>query len=134
LERDSTCLPIDTVPETDGLTKRVNNTFQQLLRYFCCDDGSDRRDMLPQVEFAYNAARALGIEQTPFHANLAFHKRSHMTCCSACGHQFQFRKTALAGGASAEALRGCARMPVGTYLNLHAVGDGKTHAVPRLAW
>jgi hypothetical protein len=56
-------------PETDGLTERVNNTFQQLLRCFCCYDGSDWATLLPQVEFAYNASRALGIEHTPFEAN-----------------------------------------------------------------
>jgi hypothetical protein len=28
--------------------------------------------MLPQVEFAYNASRALGIEHTPFEANFEF--------------------------------------------------------------
>jgi hypothetical protein len=40
-------------PETNGLTERVNNTFQQLLRCFCCYDGSDWTTLLPQVEFAY---------------------------------------------------------------------------------
>jgi hypothetical protein len=58
--------------ETDGLTERVNNTFQQLLRCFCCHDGSDWTTLLPQVEFAYNASRALGIEHTPFEANFGF--------------------------------------------------------------
>jgi hypothetical protein len=28
--------------------------------------------MLPQVKFAYNASRALGVEHTPFEANFAF--------------------------------------------------------------
>jgi hypothetical protein len=28
--------------------------------------------MMPQVEFAYNATRALGIEHTPFEANFGF--------------------------------------------------------------
>jgi putative transposase len=59
-------------PETDGLTERVNITFQQLLRCFCCYDGSDWTTLLPQVEFAYNASRALGIEHTPFEANFGF--------------------------------------------------------------
>jgi hypothetical protein len=55
--------------ETYGLTKRVNGTFQQLLRCFSCYDGSDWTMLLPQVEFAYNASRALGIDHTPFEAN-----------------------------------------------------------------
>jgi hypothetical protein len=59
-------------PETDGLRERVNITFQQLLRCFCCYDGSDWTTLLPQVEFAYNASRALGIEHTPFEANFGF--------------------------------------------------------------
>jgi hypothetical protein len=49
-------------PKTDGLTERVNNTFHHLLRCFCCYDGSNWTDMLPKVEFAYNATKALGIE------------------------------------------------------------------------
>jgi putative transposase len=59
-------------PKTDGLTERVNNTFQQLLRCFYCYDGSDWTTLLPQVEFAHNTSRALGIEHTPFEANYGF--------------------------------------------------------------
>jgi hypothetical protein len=58
--------------ETDRLIKRVNNTFQQLLRCFCCYDGSDWTTLLLQVEFAYNASRALGIEHTPLEAYFGF--------------------------------------------------------------
>jgi hypothetical protein len=44
------------------------------------------------------------------------------------------RVKAPAGGAAAAAPeRGCARMPVGTYLYLHAVGAGNPIAVPGLA-
>jgi hypothetical protein len=53
-------------PETDGLAERVDSTFQELLRCLCCYDGSNWTTLLPQVEFAYNASRALGIEHTPF--------------------------------------------------------------------
>jgi putative transposase len=59
-------------PGTDGLTERVNNTFQQVLRCFCCYDNYDWTTLLPQVELAYNASRALGIEHTPFEANFGF--------------------------------------------------------------
>jgi hypothetical protein len=81
-------------PETCGLTERVNITFQQLLRCLCCYDGSDWTMLLPQVEFAYNASRALGIEHT-HRSRLILDSllRSLLTCCSACDHQFQFRKT-----------------------------------------
>jgi hypothetical protein len=59
-------------PETDGLMERVDNTFHHLLRCFCCYDGSNWTYMLPQVEFAYNASRALGIEHNPFEASFGF--------------------------------------------------------------
>jgi hypothetical protein len=59
-------------PETYGLTERVNITFQRLLRCFCCYDGTNWTDLLPQVRFAYNATRALGIEHTPFEASFGF--------------------------------------------------------------
>jgi hypothetical protein len=52
--------------ETDGLTERVNNTFQQLMRCFCCYDVSNWANLLPKVKFAYNATRGLGIEHSPF--------------------------------------------------------------------
>jgi hypothetical protein len=58
--------------ETDRLTERVNNTFQQLLRCFCCYDGSNIIDLLHEVEFAYTATCALGIEHTPFEASFGF--------------------------------------------------------------
>jgi hypothetical protein len=50
----------------------VNITFPQLLRCFCCYDGSDWTTLIPQAEFAYNASRALGIKHTPFEANFGF--------------------------------------------------------------
>jgi hypothetical protein len=59
-------------PETDGLTERVNIAFQQLLRCLCCSDGTNWTNMFPQMEFTYNASRALGIEHTPFEANFGF--------------------------------------------------------------
>jgi hypothetical protein len=62
-------------PETDGLAERVKSTFQQLLRCFCCYDGSDWTTLLPQVEFAYKAFRALGIDHTPFEANFGFSQK-----------------------------------------------------------
>jgi hypothetical protein len=59
-------------PETDGLTERVNITFQWLARSFSCYDGINRINLLPQAEVAYNANRGLGIEHTPFEANFGF--------------------------------------------------------------
>jgi hypothetical protein len=59
-------------PETHGLTERVNNTFHHLLCSFSCYDGSDWTALLPKVEFAYNASRALGMEHIPFEADFGF--------------------------------------------------------------
>jgi hypothetical protein len=59
--------------ETNGLTERVNITFQKLLPCLCCYDGTNWTYLLPQVELAYNAFRALGIEHTPFEANFGFY-------------------------------------------------------------
>jgi hypothetical protein len=59
-------------PGTDGLTERVNCTFQHIFLYFSCYDGNNWTHLLPQVEFAYNASRALGIEHTSFEANFWF--------------------------------------------------------------
>jgi hypothetical protein len=64
-------MSLDRHPETDRLAELVNITFQQLLRRFCCYDGSDWTTLLP-LEFAYNASRAHGIEHTPFEANFGF--------------------------------------------------------------
>jgi hypothetical protein len=56
-----------------GLTKRINNISQQLLlRCFHCYDGSDWTTVLPQVDFAYNATRALKVEHKPFEVNFGF--------------------------------------------------------------
>jgi hypothetical protein len=55
-------------PTTDELMGPSNNTFQQLLRYFCCYDGT----------VAYNATRTLGIEHSPFEANFGYsHEEPH---------------------------------------------------------
>jgi hypothetical protein len=59
-------------PETDGLTEPINITFEQLMRCFCNDNGSNWTNLLPQVEFVYNATRALGYEHSPFEANFEF--------------------------------------------------------------
>jgi hypothetical protein len=59
-------------PETGGLTECINNTFQQFFRCFCFYDGTNLTYLLPQVEFAYNASRALGLEHIPFEANIRF--------------------------------------------------------------
>jgi hypothetical protein len=67
--------------ETCGLRERVNNTFQQLLRCFRCYDGFDWTTLQPQVEFAYNAFRTLGIETPRLGLILDSLLRSLLTYC-----------------------------------------------------
>jgi hypothetical protein len=65
-------------PETDELTEGVSTMFQQLLRCFCCCDGSNWIDLMHEVEFAYNASCALGIERTSFEARFGLsHEEPH---------------------------------------------------------
>jgi hypothetical protein len=67
LQRASTCLPTDTRDgQTDGASQQhvlAASTMFSLLRWIELDI------LLPQVEFANNVTRALGIEHTPFEAN-----------------------------------------------------------------
>jgi hypothetical protein len=62
-------------PETDGLTERVNNMFQQLLLRLCCYGGSELKNVLPQGDSncVQRPTRALGIEHTPFDADFCFY-------------------------------------------------------------
>jgi hypothetical protein len=63
---------------TQSRKARVNNAFQQFLRCFCCYNETNWTCILPQVKFLYNAARALGIEHTPFEANFGFSHEEHL--------------------------------------------------------
>jgi hypothetical protein len=80
-------------PETDGLTERVNITFQQLLRCFCCYDGTSWTYLLPQVEFADNVllvrSELSTLSSRPTIGSL---QTSPMTYCSACDVPFRIRK------------------------------------------
>ena len=42
-------------PQTDGLTERVNETMQSLLRCVCAEAGYDWSSHLDMIEFAYNS-------------------------------------------------------------------------------
>jgi transposase InsO family protein len=93
--RDGTSLNMSSGrhPETDGLAERFNSTFHELLRCFRCHDGSYWTNMLPQVEFAYNATRALVIEHLPSKGILGSLMRSPLAFCSSRDLQIRFRKT-----------------------------------------
>ena len=51
---------------TDGLTKRVNETMQTLLRCYCAEYGSDWASRLSIVEFYYNCSINEAAQHSPF--------------------------------------------------------------------
>ena len=59
-------------PQTDGLTERVNQTMQQLLRCYTVESGWDWVQHLPLVEFCYNAAVNESTHHSPFEATYGF--------------------------------------------------------------
>jgi len=59
-------------PQTDGLSERVNQTMQQLLRCYTAESGWDWVSRLPLVEFCYNAAVNESTHHSPFEATYGF--------------------------------------------------------------
>ena len=55
-------------PQTDGLTERVNETMQVLLRCYCAESGFDWASLLSLVEFWYNSTVSESTQQSPFEA------------------------------------------------------------------
>ncbi|GJP29585.1 hypothetical protein CLOM_g17670 [Closterium sp. NIES-68] len=55
-------------PQTDGQTKRVNQTMEQLIRTTCTDPQTWEKS-LPLLEFAYNNAPSATTHQSPFFLN-----------------------------------------------------------------
>ena len=53
-------------PQTDGLSERVNETMQSLLRCFCAEAGFDWASHLDMVEFAYNSSVNDAGKHSPF--------------------------------------------------------------------
>ena len=56
-------------PETDGQTKRVNQTIEQYLRHYYSWKQDDSNELLPIAEFAYNSAKSETTGISPFEAN-----------------------------------------------------------------
>ena len=59
-------------PQTDGLTERVNETMQSLLRCYCAEAGYDWADQLDMVEFQYNSSRSEATQHSPFETTFGF--------------------------------------------------------------
>ncbi len=59
-------------PRTDGLTERVNQTMQTLLRCYCAESGFDWTSHLSMVEFYYNCSTNEATSHSPFEVLYGF--------------------------------------------------------------
>ena len=59
-------------PQTDGLSERVNETLQQLLRCYACEADSNWVLQLPVLEFCYNTQKNEAIRDAPFDVSYGF--------------------------------------------------------------
>ena len=59
-------------PQTDGLSERVNETMQSLLRCYCAEAGYDWAAHLDMVEFAYNSSVNDAGKHSPFEVSGGF--------------------------------------------------------------
>ena len=59
-------------PQTDGLTERVNETMQSLLRCYCAEAGYDWSDQLDMIEFQYNSFTSESTKHSPFESSYGF--------------------------------------------------------------
>jgi len=60
-------------PQTDGQTKRLNQTIEAYLRSFVNHEQDDWVNLLPLAEFAYNNSVTTATGMSPFYANYGFH-------------------------------------------------------------
>jgi len=60
-------------PQSDGQTKRLNQTIEAYLRAFVSKEQDDWVQLLPMAEFAYNNSITTGNGMSPFYANYGFH-------------------------------------------------------------
>lgn len=60
-------------PQTDGQTERTNQVLEIYLRAFVKYEMSNREDLLPTAEFAYNNTTSLWTSLSPFFANYGHH-------------------------------------------------------------
>ena len=63
-------------PETDGLTKRVNQVLKDMLRAYVSKKQTNWEDYLPILEFAYNSAKHVSTKFSPFMLMYGFQSRS----------------------------------------------------------
>ena len=65
-------------PQTDGLTKRVNETMQSLLRCYCAEACYDWSDQLDMIEFQYNLFQSDATRHSPFETYYGFQPASRV--------------------------------------------------------
>ena len=65
-------------PQTDGLTERVNETMQSLLRCYCAEAGYDWSDQLDMIEFQYNSFQSDATRHSPFETYYKFQPAAHV--------------------------------------------------------
>ena len=64
-------------PQTDGLTKRVNQSLEQYLWQYCNYEQDNWNDLLPLAEYAYNNSATMTTQMSPFFVNYGFHPRTN---------------------------------------------------------
>ena len=68
-------------PQTDGQTKRMNQSIEEFLRAFVNHQQDDWKEWLPLVEFAYNDAPHSATKESPFYLNSGQHPWKGMDTC-----------------------------------------------------
>jgi hypothetical protein len=63
-------------PETDGATKRLNQTLKQYLRHFVNYQQDNWIKLLLIAQLAYNATATLTTGISPFYANYGFNPKT----------------------------------------------------------
>jgi len=59
-------------PQTDGQTKRLNQMLEQYLQHYVNYAQNNWSEILPVVQFVYNATPQEGIKMSPFKANYGY--------------------------------------------------------------
>jgi len=59
-------------PQTDGQTERQNQTLEQYLRCYCCEQQDDWASLLPLAEFASNNSKSATLGVSPYYALMGY--------------------------------------------------------------
>lgn len=66
-------------PQTDGQTKRKNQSIEQFLWIYANYPQDDWDELLPLAAFCYDDSEQSSLKTTPFFANYGFHPRLDIT-------------------------------------------------------